>query len=54
MSAGAVNHSSPVPLTRITKSLPLRLIAHTTVEFAIFPTGSMVALPAAITRLRKN
>ena len=39
---------------RMPNSVPLRLIAVTTVEFGISLVGSIVALPIAIARFRKN
>ena len=54
ISTGAVNHWSPVPLTRMPKSVPLRLIAVTMVDPSILRTGSIIALPIAIATFRKN
>ena len=53
-SAGPVNHSSPVPDTRIPKSVPLRHIAVTTVLPGMPAAASPISFPAGITRFRKK
>ena len=54
ISTGAVNHVSPVPLTRIPNSVPFRLMAVTMVDASMPRTGSMIALPMAMAIFRKN
>ena len=51
VSAGATNHRSPSPLTRIPNSVPLRAIVVTSVLAGIPCAASIVALHAAITGL---
>ena len=54
ISTGAVNHASPVALTLMPKSVPLRHIAVTMLEAPISRTGSITALAVAIATFRKN
>ena len=52
--AGAVNHRSPRPLTRIPNSVPLRAMTVTMVESAIPWAASRVALQLAMTLLNEK
>ena len=54
ISAGPVNHlSGPRPATRIPKSVPLRHMVATTVQYGISKIGSMVHLHAGMEIFRK-
>ena len=49
-----MNQRSPVPLTRMPQSVPLRAMMVTTVQPGMFSAGSSIAFIAGIERFRKK
>ena len=52
IGAGAVNQRSPVPLTRMPQSVPLRAMVVTSVHPGMFSAGASIAFIAGIERFR--